>query len=73
MFSQWDHLGALLGLTHSQLAIIQADNAYNSKRTEACCIAMLCKWLELEPSPTWGKLDDAIKLLTTGVLAGAGI
>ena len=70
----WERLGGVLGLEKHHLEIISQDNAYNPKRTEACCIAMLQKWLDDIPSPTWGKLDDAINLLRpslTGVVTDA--
>ena len=43
--------------------IISQNNAFNPNRMQDCCIAMLQKWLNDIPSPTWGKLDDAINLL----------
>ena len=63
----WETIGAILGLEKHHLEVISQNNAYNPKRTEACCIAMLQKWLDNIPSPTWGKLDDAINLLTSSL------
>ena len=56
--AQWERLGIELGLKDYQIAYISKDNT-NSSVT--CCRVMLQKWLNIEPSATWGKLDDAIK------------
>jgi len=42
------------------LATISASNAYNPNRIIDCCRKMLAQWLREIPSPSWGKLDDAI-------------
>ena len=62
--SQWEKLGILLGLEHYHIDIISRDNENNPQRCEACCNRVLKKWLLLIPSPTWGKLDDAIQNLS---------
>ena len=64
--SQWEQLGLKLRLQHYDIANISKDNAYNPDRSVTCCIRVLEKWLQFVPSPTWGKLDDVIKSLTTG-------
>ena len=56
--AQWEWLGLELGLNNGQISIISRD--YRND-VEACCRKMLSKWLEMDPSATWGKLDDAIK------------
>ena len=71
--ANWEALGAILGLKHYEIAVISKDNANRS--TEGCT-AMLMKWLQSVDQPTWGKLDDAINLLTTsltGVLSDTHI
>jgi len=62
--SQWEKLGILLGLEDYHIEIISRDNENNPKRCEACCNRVLEKWLLEIPSPTWGKLDDAIRNLS---------
>ena len=59
----WDTLGAQLGLKQHQLDVISENNAYNPKRAESCCKAMLSKWLKIDTSPTWGKLEDAVNAI----------
>ena len=56
--AQWERLGLELGLKDYQIANISKDNP---NRSVSCCREMLQKWLEIDHSPTWGKLDDAIK------------
>ena len=60
--AHWEALGAILGLKDYEIAVITKDNANRS--TEGCT-AMLMKWLQSVDQPTWGKLDDAVKLLTS--------
>ena len=59
--TQWNMLGLQLGLEEYDIANIFKNNAHLSRRVEACCAAMLEQWLTEIPSPTWGKLDDAIR------------
>ncbi|XP_065916873.1 uncharacterized protein [Dysidea avara] len=63
---QWRSLGAALGVEECQLEMISQDNAHNPT---TCCRAMFSKWLTLKRSATWGKLDDAISLIKTGVVS----
>ena len=58
---QWERLGLELGLQDYDIANISKDNEHNPNRSVTCCRAMLEQWLREIPSPTWGKLDDAIK------------
>ena len=63
--AQWERLGPELGLKDYHIAIISKDNP---NRSATCSREMLQKWLEIDTSATWGKLDDAIrniKLSTT--------
>jgi len=56
----WETIGAALGLDQHYLDIISQDNAYNPRRTQDCCYAMLKKWMKSSPSPTLRKFEDAI-------------
>ena len=57
----WDTLGLELGLNQCTIENINANHQYHANRVQACCKAMLQKWLQSDLSATWGKLDDAIK------------
>ena len=59
--TDWEKLGLQLGLKDYDIANISKNNAHLSRRVEVCCAAMLEQWLTEIPSPSWGKLDDAIK------------
>jgi len=63
--AHWEALGAILGLKDYEIDVISRDNANRS--TEGCT-AMLMKWLKSVDQPTWGKLDDAVNLLTGRVV-----
>ena len=59
---QWERLGLELGLQEYDIANISENNSSRKQRqVEVCCSQMLQKWLEIDPSATWGKLDDAVK------------
>jgi len=64
--AHWEALGVILGLKDHEIAIISYDNA---RQPSDGCRQMLMKWLQNDKLPTWGKLDDAIKLLKTGSLS----
>ena len=57
----WKRLGLELGLEDYEVDIISANNEYHSNKVVVCSIAILERWLRVASSPTWGKLDDAIK------------
>ena len=60
--AQWERLGLELGLQEYEIANISENNSSRKQRqVEVCCSQMLQKWLEINPSATWDKLDDAIK------------
>ena len=59
--NHWDKLGLKLGLADYHINTISDNNKYNPNRVEDCCTAMLKQWLKEVASPTWGKLNDAIK------------
>ena len=58
--AQWERLGLELGLKDCHIANISKDNEYHPSRLLTCCRRMLEQWLREIPSPTWGKLDNAI-------------
>ena len=57
--AQWETLGALLGLQDYDIANISRDH----NQAVDACRKMLMVWLRSIPSPTWGKLDDAIRAM----------
>ena len=59
--AHWEALGAFLGLKDYEIANISKD--YANRGSIEGCAAMLMKWLQSGDQPTWGRLDDAIKLL----------
>ena len=61
----WKRLGLRLGLTNDRMEIISHNNMHNPNRAEYCCTAMFEEWLKDVPSPTWGKLSDAINEIMT--------
>ena len=66
--AQWEQLGLKLGLPDYHIANISENNSHlQAGRSVECCRAVLEKWLWLTPSPTWGKIHDAVKLLTVAV------
>ena len=58
--ARWKELGLELGLKDYMIDNIQQNNARHPRHVEECCKAMLQQWLKQIPSPSWGKLDDAI-------------
>ena len=61
----WEQLGLELGLERYNIDTISYNNKHNPNRAEDCCAAMLKQWLREIPLPTWGKLRDAIKKITS--------
>ena len=58
----WKQLAVELGVKNYHIANITENNASRKLRqVEECCSQMLQKWLDIDPSATWVKLDDAIK------------
>ena len=48
----WKEIGAQLGLSSKDLNIIENDNVY---KVISCCLAMLQKWLIVDPNVSWPK------------------
>ena len=59
--AHWERLGLELGLKDYHIANISKDNEHNPNRSVTCSREVLQKWLEIDTSTTWGKLDDALK------------
>ena len=56
--ADWKVIGTLLGLPSATLDVIEYDNRDKAKK---CCNAMLNKWLEVDPTASWGKLFTVIE------------
>ena len=56
--ADWKVIGTLLGLPSGELKAIEAGYPTNVKW---CCNQMLEKWLEMDPTASWGKLCSAIE------------
>ena len=67
--AQWKRLGLELALNDYDIANISVNNA---RHPEVCCTAVLEQWLREIPSPTWGKLEDAVKKIKLPVLTDRG-
>ena len=59
--AQWEKLGVELGLKNYHIANISKDYEHNPHRAVTCCREVLLKWLDIDSSATWSKLDDAVK------------
>ena len=55
---KWKVIGTLLDVASEKLDIIEHDN---HDKAEPCCNAMLKWWLQVDPTPSWGKLFTAIE------------
>ena len=71
--TNWEYLGENLGLKPYHLDCISRDNEYTPNRTKNCCRAVLKKWQELEYSPTWGILEDAVNTTENPFTANSDI
>ena len=56
--ADWEVIGTLLGLPNGELKAIEAGYPTNVKW---CCNQMLKKWLEMDPTASWGKLFAALE------------
>ena len=56
--ADWKVIGTLLGLPSGELKAIEAGYPINVKW---CCNQMLEKWLEVDPTATWGKILAVIE------------
>ena len=55
---QWRVIGTQLGLPTAKLNIIEHDKR---DKAEACCNAMLEKWLQVDTTASWRKLFTVIE------------
>ena len=68
--AHWKEIGLLLGLHRGDLNNIEKDNVY---RVEQCCLAMLNKWLDVDPDASWPKwfnVIDQILISSENIEAG---
>ena len=56
--ADWEVIGTLLGLPSKVLKVIGAGYPNSVER---CCNQMLTKWLNLDPTPSWGKIFTVIE------------
>ena len=56
--ADWIEIGTQLGLPSGELKAIEAGYPTNVKW---CCNKMLEKWVEEDPTASWGKLFDVIE------------
>ena len=56
--ADWEVIGTLLGLPSGELKAIEAGYPTNVKW---CCNQMLKKWLEVDPTASWGTLFAVIE------------
>ena len=67
--AQWDGLGLELGLERYHIDNIARDHPNESV---ICCRKMLQKWLDIDSSASWRKLDDSVRRIrspTTGPMS----
>ena len=56
--AKWKVIGLLLGLSQSEIDIIEYDHGRNAIN---CCIGMWGKWLDTNTSATWRKALDVLE------------
>ena len=64
--AKWDRLGLELGLEQYHIAIIARDHP---NMAVICCGKMLQKWLDIDPSASWRKLDDAVRRIRSPTIS----
>ena len=68
-FAKWNELGLQLGLTYSQLEVIQSDKGLNNERLTA----VLSEWLRMNYDteeyglPSWSRLAAALEQIDRGL------
>ena len=63
--ARWRDLGVELKIQKCQLDAIAADNANHPSCSEQCCKAVLQKWMEITPNPTWNMIQKATDNLSS--------
>ena len=61
--ARWKDLGIELKILLYYLEAIEVDYVHYKSYNEQCCRAMLQKWMQMTPKPTWNKLNKAINNL----------
>ena len=61
--ARWRDLGVELGIPIPYLDTIAVDNVHHPSYSQKCCKAVLQKWMEITPEPTWNILQNAIDRL----------
>ena len=64
-FPKWDILGTYLGLSESEIQVIERDHRDTARRTSV----MLNKWIAKDVNASWGKVIDALECLSQIKLA----
>ena len=62
--ARWRDLGVQLKIPEHHLNTIATNNTNHPFYSEQCCKAMLQKWMEITPDPTWSILQMAIDCLS---------
>ena len=57
---QWDVLGTYLGLSESDIEVIERDHHDTARRR----LVMLSKWLEKDADPSWEKVIDSLESMS---------
>ena len=57
---QWDILGTYLGLSESEIQVIERDHHDTARRR----LVMLNKWMERDVNASWEKVIDALKSIS---------
>ena len=58
--AKWRDLGVELKIPVHQLDCIAVNHTNHPQYSEQCCKAVLLKWMETTPNPTWTVLQKAI-------------
>ena len=58
--AKWRDLGVELKIPVHQLDCIAVNHTNHPQYSEQCCKAVLLKWMEITPNPTWTVLQKAI-------------
>ena len=62
--AKWRDFGVQLKIPEHHLNTIAVDNINHPSYSEQCCKAVLRKWMEITPNPTWRMLQMAVNCLS---------
>ena len=65
--ARWRDLGIELKIPQHHLNTIAVDNTNHPSYSEQCCKAVLQKWMEITPKPTYTTLQKAFDCLATSL------